>query len=306
MKIFVSSKSFLKDKEAMKLLYDKFGYNSVMYKPTENISEANGLIAGTEIIDADIINNATNLKVISRFGVGIDNIDTELCELKGIKVYITRYSPSRAVAELTFGLMLSVSRRIVEADRTIRDDQWNQLVGHSLYGKKLGIVGLGRIGKEVARLVKPFGMQIVAYDILIPKTSALQEFFEGVKMISLNELLKTSDIVSLHLPLNDTTRHMINRETLALMKPSSILINTSRGGLVDDEALILALMNRQIGGAGIDVFEEEPYDGRLKYYNNTVLTCHMGSASVEARKEMVRETVENLEAGLMQLHTECA
>lgn len=300
MKILISSASFGKiNKDPIKIL-ENAGYTPVLNpygkkfefdEFVELINDAVGLIAGTEKITAKLLENAPILKVISRYGVGIDNIDLETAKKLGIIVRSTPEAPSQAVAELALALMLNLYRRVSEADRNVRNHNWSQLMGRLLSGKSLGIIGLGRIGKKLVKLVQPFEMKIYAYEPC-PDSNFVSS--NNITLISLHDLLSRSDIVSLHVSLSDATFHMIGEEELSLMKKDAVIINTSRGGLIDEKALNEALKNGRIGGAAIDTFEEEPYIGSLTELNNLILTCHMGSSAVETRKQMELETVTNL------------
>lgn len=300
MKILISSASFGKiNKDPLEIL-EKAGYKPVLNpygrklefdEFAELIRDAVGLIAGTEKITAELLQKAPKLKVISRYGVGIDNIDLVAAKNLGIIVRSTPESPSQAVAELALALMLNLYRRVNEADRNLRSNNWSQLMGRLLSGKTLGIIGLGRIGKKVVKLVQPFEMKILAYEPF-PDHDFVSS--NNIILAPLNEILSQSDIVSLHLPLSDKTLHIIGRKELSLMKKDAVMINTSRGGLIDEGALVEALRNGLIGSAAIDTFEKEPYKGNLTELDNVILTCHMGSSAVETRKQMELETVNNL------------
>lgn len=300
MKILISSASFGKiNSESIETLkkagfrpcLNPYGRKLEIDEFKELIKDAIGLIAGTEKITAELLKNAPVLKVISRYGVGMDNIDLEVAERMGITVRSTPEAPSQAVAELALALMLNLYRRVGEADRAVRSNNWSQLMGRLLSGKSLGIIGLGRIGRRLVKLVQPFEMRIRAYEPYPDKSFVSSH---NITLASLNEVLSHSDIVSLHLPLSDKTHHIIGKKELSLMKKDAIIINTSRGGLIDETALADALRNGLIGGAGIDTFEEEPYRGNLIGLDNVILTCHMGSSAIETRKQMELETVNNL------------
>lgn len=306
MKILISSASFGKiNKDPIKIL-ENAGYTPVpnpysrkleFHEFVELIKDAVGLIAGTEKITAELLENAPMLKVISRYGVGMDNIDLEEAKRRGIIVRSTPEAPLQAVAELALALMLNLYRRVGEADRSIRNNNWSQLMGRLLSGKALGIIGFGRIGKKLVKLIQPFEMKIYAYE---PYPDYNFVSLNNITFLSLNDVLSKSDIVSLHVPLSDATFHMIGEKELSLMKKDAIIINTSRGGLIDEKALIEVLKNGLIGGAGIDTFEEEPYNGNLSEFDNVILTCHMGSSAVETRIQMELETVNNLIEGLKE------
>ncbi|MCZ7401439.1 MAG: phosphoglycerate dehydrogenase [Candidatus Methanoperedens sp.] len=307
MKILISSASFGKiNRDPMEIL-EQNGYKPVLnpygrkleFEEFEGlIKDAVGLIAGTEKITADLLKKAPKLKVISRYGVGLDNIDLEAAKKLGVIVRSTPEAPSQAVAELTLALMLNLCRRVNEADRNLRKNNWSQLMGKLLYDKTLGIIGLGRIGKKVVKLLQPFEMKVYAYE---PYPDHDYISLNKITLAPLDEVLSHSDVVSLHLPLSDKTIHIIGKKELSLMKKEAIIINTSRGGLIDEGALVEALRNGLINGAAIDTFEKEPYKGPLTEFDNVVLTSHMGSSAVETRKQMELETVNNLINALKEL-----
>ncbi len=256
----------------------------------------------TDKIDQEVIDANPNLKVISNYAIGFNNIDVRYATQKGIPVTNT---PGRAivdaVAEHTFALMLAVCRRIAEADRFIRAGKYHGwepqlLMGMELVGKTIGIVGLGRIGSGVARRAVALGMKVVYHDV---KRNPWFEKEFTARYCSLSELLKTADLVSLHVPLLPTTHHLIGKKELSLMKKTAYLINTSRGPVVDEKALIQALKRKQIAGAGLDVYEFEPkLAAGLTKLDNVVLTPHTASATVEARSEMSLDAAENILAVL--------
>ncbi|WP_319508441.1 phosphoglycerate dehydrogenase [uncultured Methanolobus sp.] len=307
MKVLISSRSFGKiDSEPIDMLNNagfEVTVNPYDRKLTERelvemIGDSVGLIAGTEEITEEFLKNAKSLKVISRYGVGMDNIDQDVATKLGIKVCNTPNAPSKAVAELTLSMILNILRRIPESSSLMNDGRWLPQMGRSLYGKKLGVVGLGRIGKEMVQLVKPFNLTILAYEIY-PDNDFITSY--GIRLVSLEELLSQSDIISIHLPLMKETYNLIGEKEISLMKDTSILINTARGGLVDEGALANALMNGTIAGAGIDVFTEEPYSGDLLGLDNVLLTPHIGTFTEETRKKMEIETVDNLIKSLREI-----
>ncbi|OPY65618.1 MAG: putative 2-hydroxyacid dehydrogenase [Syntrophorhabdus sp. PtaU1.Bin050] len=255
-------------------------------------------------IDREIIEAGPNLKVISTFSVGFEHIDVAAATRKGIYIGYTPGILTEATADLAFSLLLGTARRITEADRFLRGHGWktafspNLLLGISVWGTTLGIVGLGRIGKAVARRARGFNMKV-----LYTKRTSLpreEETNLGVEYRSLEELFEQSDFVSLHAPLTDETRHLVNGARLRLMKPTSVLINTARGPVVDEAALIRALQERWIAGAGLDVFEKEPIDptNPLLHLDNVVLLPHLGSATIQARSKMAEVSARNLLAVL--------
>ena len=256
---------------------------------------ADGIIAGTEAYSEDVINKLPNLKVISRLGVGLDNIDLKIADEKGIKVFITN-SPAPAVAELILGLMLDIKRRISNQNQNLKEGKWEKKMGSLLQGNTLGIIGLGTVGKALIRLVQGFDFIVLAFDQVQDKT--FQKEY-NVQYTELNTLLKESDIVSLNINLTDQTKFLINKTRLKLMKSDSVLINTSRGEIVDELALYTALKNGELAGAGLDVFEQEPYSGLFTELENVVLTPHIGSYAKEVRVQMEIEAAQNLIKGLL-------
>jgi D-3-phosphoglycerate dehydrogenase len=256
------------------------------------LSEANIYITGNyEPIRAEDMDEAPSLKLIQRFGSGYDNVDVQAATQRGIYVANAPLN-SDSVADLTMGLMLALLRHIPRADAAVRRGIWRLWIGHELAGKKLGVLGLGTIGKKVAQRAKAFEMTVLAYDPC-PDYSFAQSY--DVILMSREELLKTADIVSLHLPLTPETRFSFGEAELKMMKRSAYLINTARGGIVDQQALIRALHEGWISGAALDVFSVEPpnIDDDLLKMENVVLTSHIGGATFEALDRMVKVTIEN-------------
>lgn len=238
-------------------------------------------------VTAEILRATNNLKVAARAGVGVDNIDVKEAEARGVKVINTPEAPSVAVAELTMGFLLSMARAIPMADRKMKNGEWikSTLTGRELKGKTLGIVGFGRIGYQVAKRAKAFEMRILAYDVAIEKLmDSVKE--TGAEAAPLQDLLKRSDFITLHVPLLPETMHMIGEKEISSMKNGAYLINTSRGGIIDEEALKKALKAGKLAGAALDVFEEEPpKDMSLSGLDNIVCTPHIGAQTEEAQKE---------------------
>lgn len=252
-----------------------------------------------EKIDKEIIDASPRLKVIGTMSVGVDHIDIDYATNRGIYVIHTPGVLTETTADLAFALMLSTARRVVEGDRIIREGKWKlawaptMMLGYDVYGKTLGIIGLGRIGASVARRAKGFNMKIYYYDII--RREELEDEL-GVEYLELDQLLKVSDFISIHVPLTSETRYMIGEKELKLMKPTAILINTSRGPVVDEKALVKALREKWIAGAGLDVFEVEPlpHDHPLISLQNVVLTPHIGSASHDTRNRMAEYAAEGV------------
>lgn len=269
----------------------------------EKVREIDALVSLlTDKIDYNLISNARKLRIIAQYAVGYDNIDIKSATRYGIYVTNTPGVLTESTAELTWALILAVARRIVEADHFVRWGEWwrtgtgwhpKMMLGIELMDKTLGIIGLGRIGSRVAEIGKAFKMRIIYFDI--NRNFEFEEKF-GVEYRELKDVLKESDIISIHTPLTRDTYHMINEEKLKLMKKNSIIINTARGAVIDTNALVKALNEGWIAGAGIEVFEEEPIPPNhpLTAFKNVVLTPHIGSATYEARHAMAEKVAENL------------
>ena len=233
----------------------------------------------------EVLRKATNLKAIARAGVGLDNIDTGYAKEKQIEVFNSPEAPCNAVAELVMGLMLCMARHIPAADSTMKQGRWekNRLTGIELSGRTLGVIGFGRIGYMVGKKARAFGMEVLAYDVLMDK---LRHFVEeiGGKEVDLDTLLAESDFITVHVPLLPQTRHMISTKQFEKMKDGVYVVNAARGGIVDEEALKAALDSGRVAGAALDVFESEPNpDPELVGRANVVCTPHIGAGSAEAQ-----------------------
>jgi D-3-phosphoglycerate dehydrogenase / 2-oxoglutarate reductase len=249
------------------------------------------VIAGTEPITARVMDAAPHLRLISRVGIGLDSVDLAAARARGVAVSYTPEAPSPAVAELAVGLMLSLLRDIPGADRVMRDGVWRRTMGRRLSNMTVGVVGVGRIGKRVIRhLSGGFpGVKILANDIL-PDLGFGARY--EIEWADKDTVYRSADIVSLHLPLTSQTRALITAREIGLMKPQALLVNTSRGNMINEQDLAAALGAGRIGGAAIDVFEREPYSGELTTFERCILTCHMGSMSEDCRARMELEATE--------------
>lgn len=253
-----------------------------------------GMIAGVEPLTSAVIEKSEGLRVISRCGVGTDSVDLDAAHKKEISVTITPGGPTAAVSELTLSLMLDTCRRVTEADRNVRNGEWGALMGRLLASQTVGLIGFGRIGQAVGRLCLAFGATVIAFD-------PIGHSDNDIKLVPLDDLLEQADIVSLHVPLIDGTRGLMNAERISRMKKGGILINAARGGLVDEAALRQALDAGDLAAAALDCYEEEPYQGPLIDCPTAVLTAHMGSYAKEARALMEREAAENLLSQLRKI-----
>lgn len=268
----------------------------------EAISADGLLCLLTDTIDAELMDAAMSLRVISNYAVGVDNIDVGAATARGIAVGNTPGVLTETTADLAFALVLAVARRIVEADKFLRNCGWRAwsptlFLGQDVHHATMGIIGMGRIGQEVARRANGFSMRIL-YTNTRPVETVDRDY--GAQHVTLEELLRESDMVSVHVPLNENTRGMIGKAELEMIKPTAILVNTARGPIIDQDALYEALKARRIAGAGLDVFTNEPVDcgDPLFELDNVVAVPHIGSASVATRTKMAFMAVENVIAGL--------
>lgn len=246
------------------------------------LKEVDALIVGTHPVTAEMIENSS-LKVIAKHGVGVDNIDLEAATKKGIPVTITAGANSLSVAELTIAFIFALIRGLVWAhNKLFLERKWEGTVGQEVSGKTLGVVGFGSIGREVVKKAVCLGMNVLVYDPYVSKDNV--RLLEATPVDDLDQLLKESDFVSLHVPLNESTKNMIGERELSLMKKSAFLINTSRGGLVDEEALVKALKEGRIAGAALDVFSEEPPNPNSPLFKcpNLITTAHIGAHTKES------------------------
>lgn len=274
-------------------------------KLREKIKEIDGLICFPyDKINKETIEFAKNLKVISTYSVGFDHIDTEYTKKKKIRVGYTPEVLTDATANLAFSLLLDISRRVSEGDRIIRDGKWKEIygafdyVGVDLQGKTIGIFGLGRIGKTLAKRAKAFDMKIIYHNR--KHISKTEEEKLNVKYVSFEKLISQSDFISIHVPHTKKTNHLFNMKILKKMKKSVIVINTSRGKVINEKDLVTALKKKIISGAGLDVFETEPIKKNhpLVKLQNVVLAPHIGSSTKETRAKMVEITIKNLNFGI--------
>jgi glyoxylate reductase len=271
----------------------------------QQVPDVDGIIClPGDTIDKSLMEVASRLKVISTFSVGFEHIDVKEATKRGIYIGYTPGILTDATADLAFALLLSMARKIPQSDRFIRNGGWKatgsplHLFGTSVCGATIGIVGFGRIGKAVAERAKGFNMKVLYTDNTRLVTD--EEKWLGVEYRSLDDLLRESDFISIHTPLTPDTHHLINVAKLKLMKPSAILVNTARGSVIDEEAVVIALEEHWIAGVGLDVFEKEPIDPKnpLLDLDNAVLVPHMGSATTQTRSKMSETAARNLLAVL--------
>jgi glyoxylate reductase len=272
-------------------------------KLLDGIKDKEGLLSMiTDTVDEEVLDRADHLKMIAQFGVGYNNIDIKAATTRGILVSNTPGVLTDATAELAFALILAISRRLVEGDRMTREGRfrcWAPMLflGREVTGKTLGVIGMGKIGKAVAQRARCFNMPILYHNR--SRMSKSEEKELTAKYVDMKTLLSQADFITLHVPLSDQTRHLIGSQELSLMKPTAYLINTSRGPVVDEQALLETLRNGRIGGAGLDVYENEPaLTPGLVELENVILLPHVGSGTLETRFRMANMAAENLIAGL--------
>ena len=268
------------------------------------ITEADALIAGNDQVDAAVIEAGKKLKIISRYGVGVDNIDLAAATAKEIPVTNTPGTNEHSVADLVFGLMLSVARKIPEVNGLVRAGGWDRRLGTEVWGKTLGIIGFGKIGKGVARRARGFNMKVLVNDVYIDEVLAKEH---EVTFVSREVLISQADFLTLHAPSTPETKSMIGGAQFKMMKPGAILVNTARGGLIDENALVEAITKGLIAGAALDVLEQEPPQNReLLELNNVLITSHIGGYTAEAVNAMSMLAAENVVKGLTGTRLELA
>jgi len=274
---------------------DRFAIESINDSSSDQfeavLASAVGLIVRSATkVDGEMMTRAAGLKVIGRAGVGVDNIDLAAASKRGIAVFNAPGGNTNAAAELTMALILALARRVPEADRSMRDGRWERagLQGIELKGRTLGLVGAGRIGGEVARRCQAFGMEVLVYDPYLAEERAAQL---GVRLVDLDQVIENADVISCHVPLTDETRGLIDASRLGQMKNGALVVNASRGGVIDEAALAEALRDGAIAGAALDVYEREPLseESPLRNAPNLVLSPHLGASTEEAQVGVATE-----------------
>ena len=267
------------------------GEKSVEEQVRERLPHAVGVVAGLEPYPRDLLEQCKKLKVISRYGVGYDKVDVQAARELGVAVTITPGANEDSVADLAYALMLSACRNVAYSDRSLRAGEERRPMGLEMWRKTIGVVGTGRIGKGVVRRARGFEMKVLCYDVYPDEAFAREQ---GAEYVPLDALLKEADFISLHTPLTPETRNLIGARELALMKPTAVLVNTARGGIVDEAALYEALKSGQIRGAALDAtVVEPPCDSPLTELPNCILTPHAGAATAEASSKMSLMAAQN-------------
>ena len=271
--------------------------NPLNRKLTENeladlVTDFDVIIAGTEPITDYVIESASKLKMISRVGIGLDSVDLLAAERRGIKVSYTPDAPAPAVAELTIGLMITLLRSVQLSNIHMHKGEWERYFGRRIANTTIGVIGLGRIGTRVLDRLKAFGTPRLLVNDLSPNSDLDRKF--KLEWVDKETIYKESDVISLHIPLTKSTKNMITKKQLEMMKSDAIIINTSRGGIINEGELYDVMQAGHLSGASIDVFEQEPYDGKLIEIDRCLLTAHMGSMSIDCRTRMEIEATEEV------------
>jgi len=254
------------------------------------VSDIDLIIAGTEIISDFVMEKANKLKMISRVGIGLDGVDLIAAKKRGIKVSYTPDAPAPAVAELTIGLLITLLRNVHVSNMQMRKGNWNRLFGKRIANTTIGVIGLGRIGKRVLNRLSAFGTPRLLVNDIAPDPELDRKF--KLQWVDKDTIYKESDVVTIHVPLTSVTKGMISKKELMSMRDDAILINTARGGIVNEVDLFNVMETGHLSGAAIDVFEKEPYSGKLNEIERCILTAHMGSMSLDCRARMEIEATE--------------
>ena len=299
--VAITSRSFSRHPELRALVLERYsdakfndeGLSLHGNSLIEFLSGYEKAITALEVIDDSILSQLPNLKVISKFGVGLDMIDLNALKKHGVKLGWTGGVNKRSVSELVVSFAVALLHRAVFANSEVRNGKWYQVKGRQLSDCTFGIIGCGHIGKDLIKLLKPFDCKILAHDIL-----NFKEFYEKnkVKSVGIEELIKKSDVVTLHLPLDDSTKNIMNEERLQMLKSSAVLVNLARGGLIDEAILKKMLLEKRIAGAALDVFEvEPPIDKELLTMDNVLITPHIGGSTEEAIFAMGLAAIDGLD-----------
>jgi D-3-phosphoglycerate dehydrogenase len=268
------------EEQGWEIRYNPYGRRLKSSEVLDLVRDAHGLIAGTEQYTPEVMEAAQNLRVISRVGVGLDNIPFDICRDRDIAVTFTPEAPADGAAELTVGQILNLLRKTHESDKSIREGAWNRYLGFLIREVKIGVLGVGRIGKRVVKLLSSFQPELFGCD-LKPDIEFGEE--HNLRWVAKEELFEICNLVTIHVPLNKTNYHLVGAPEMEKMPPGSCLVNLARGGIVDEASLIEALKSQRLSGAAIDVFEDEPYEGPLTRFENVILTAHMGASAHQSR-----------------------
>ena len=292
--VLITTSTFNKDilkklliKKKFKIITNRTGKKVDYNFLKKNIRGINVIIAGTEIYDEKVLKLASNLKAIYRIGVGTDNINLDFCKRNNIKIFTSKTDLSTGVAEHAIGLIFSAIKKIIEFDKNVKTKKWKKQTTNLLSNKKIGIIGLGKIGKKIYKLLKPFKLKYFYND-------EKRSNYSNIKFKSIKELFKICDIISIHLPFNKKTNRIINKKIFIQSNPNIILINTSRGEVINEIDLANFLLKNKKSIAALDVFQKEPYVGKLQNLQNIILTPHVSGYAQELRSQMENEAIDKI------------
>jgi len=273
-------------------LINPIGRKLVEHELAEMVADFDVIIAGTEPITDKVMERGKNLKMISRVGIGLDSVDLLAAEQRGIKVSYTPDAPAPAVAELTMGLMLTLLRSVHVSSMQMHDGHWHRYFGRRIPEVTIGVIGLGRIGSRILNRIRSFGTPRLLLNDLLPDKEIGRQ--HKVEWVTKETIYQKADVITVHVPLTGQTKNMIRKEQLEMMKPDAIIINTARGGIINEQDLYEAMKRGHLAGAAIDVFENEPYSGQLREIARCILTAHMGSMTIDCRTRMEIEATEEV------------
>lgn len=302
MKVLITPRSFGKynlnemldifNKNNIEVIINPYGRVMTEEEISSLIKDVDAIIVGVDPLNEKVLSNAKKLKIISKYGVGLDNIDLNYTNKKGISVYVTHNANKEAVADYTFALLLSVARNLVQINNNCKLGNFTKNVSFDIFGKTIGILGFGAIGKAVARRAEGFGMKILVYDKFITEI----EDFKNTESAEIDFIIKNSDFISLHLPLNDETKNILNEFNLVNAKENLIIINTARAGLISEKVLYDFVKSKKIYGAGVDVFEDEANmsNSKLLELDNIIVGSHTAASSISSINNMTILSTDNV------------
>ena len=280
----------LLEKNGIEYVLNPFNTKLTSMQLMELVSGFDIIIAGTEEINSDVFQKADKLKFISRVGIGLDGINLAKAKEKNIKISYTPDAPAPAVAELALALILTLLRSIQLSNMQLHQGNWHRFIGRRIGNVTIGIIGAGRIGGQVIKKLIALGVTSILVNEINPSLELLE--FGELKWVSKEDIYKNSDVITLHVPLTTITKNMIKKEELLLMKKDALIINTSRGGIINEDDLFEVMSEGHLGGAAIDVFIDEPYKGKLRQIDRCILTAHMGSMTIDCRSQMEIEATQ--------------
>lgn len=301
-KVLITPRSFAKyNRDEVLVLFQKHGiepifnpYNEIMTEEQlkEALTEMDGLIVGVDPVTEAVINHAPHLKAIAKYGVGIDNIDVPTAESRNIKVSRTVGANSASVADYSFALLMAVARRVVDINNGCKNNDWSKKIALDVFGKRIGVLGLGAIGRGMVKRAQGFDMEVYGYDIFKDEDYIREN---NIQFVDIETMVKECDFISIHMPLTNETHHMFDKSLLEKAKANLVIINTARGGIVDEDALYELIKDGKIYGAGIDAFEQEPArDSKLLTLENVVVGSHTAASSIGATEQMTLMAAQNM------------